>query len=49
VLGLFHAVPGARAFRRMLATQAVKPDAGADVFVGALDLLAEPAARSEAA
>jgi len=49
VLGLFHAVPGARAFRRMLATQAVKPDAGADVFVRALDLLAEPAARSEAA
>src|SRR2546421_4434944 len=28
VLGLFRGVPGARAFRRHLATQAVKPDAG---------------------
>ena len=27
VLGLFRAVPGARAFRRHLATEAVKPDA----------------------
>ena len=29
VLGLFRAVPGARAFRRHLATEAVKPGAGA--------------------
>ena len=29
VLGLFRSVPGARAFRRHLATQAVKPDADA--------------------
>ena len=29
VLGLFHGVPGARAFRRHLATEAVKPGAGA--------------------
>jgi tRNA-dihydrouridine synthase A len=49
VLGLFHAVPGARAFRRMLATQAVKPDAGADLFARALELVPEHAARSEAA
>ena len=49
VLGLFHAVPGARAFRRMLATQAVKPDADAALFARALDLLPEHAARSEAA
>jgi tRNA-dihydrouridine synthase A len=49
VLGLFHAVPGARAFRRMLATQAVKPDADAALFARALDLLPELAARSEAA
>jgi tRNA-dihydrouridine synthase A len=49
VLGLFHAVPGARAFRRMLATQAVKPDADAALFARALDLLPNHAARSEAA
>ena len=49
VLGLFHAVPGARAFRRMLATQAVRPDAGADLFARALELVPEHAARSEAA
>jgi len=36
VLGLFHAVPGARAFRRHLATQAVKPGAGAAVMADAL-------------
>ena len=36
VLGLFHAVPGARAFRRHLATQAVKPGAGVAVMADAL-------------
>jgi tRNA-dihydrouridine synthase A len=45
VLGLFRAVPGARAFRRHLATEAVKPDAGASVIADALapvvDRLAE--------
>jgi tRNA-dihydrouridine synthase A len=35
VLGLFHAVPGARAFRRHLATAAVRPDAGAEVLIEA--------------
>jgi tRNA-dihydrouridine synthase A len=39
VLGLFHAVPGARAFRRHLAIEAVKPVAGADVFAKALSLV----------
>ncbi|HLA20449.1 MAG TPA: tRNA dihydrouridine(20/20a) synthase DusA [Pseudolabrys sp.] len=39
VLGLFHAVPGARAFRRHLATQAVKPGAGAAVMADALALV----------
>ena len=39
VLGLFHAVPGARAFRRHLATAAVKPDAGAEVLMEALGLI----------
>ena len=39
VLGLFHAVPGARAFRRHLATEAVKPGAGVATFVDALALV----------
>ncbi len=39
VLGLFHAVPGARAFRRHIATAAVKPGAGAAVFRDALALI----------
>jgi len=39
LLGLFHAVPGARAFRRHLATQAVKPGADARVFTEALAIL----------
>jgi tRNA-dihydrouridine synthase A len=40
VLGLFHGVPGARAFRRHLATEAVRPGAGAEVFEAALALVA---------
>jgi tRNA-dihydrouridine synthase A len=36
LLGLFRAVPGARAFRRHLATEAVKPGAGAAVMADAL-------------
>ena len=36
VLGLFRAVPGARAFRRHLATEAVKPGAGSNVMADAL-------------
>jgi tRNA-dihydrouridine synthase A len=51
MLGLFRAVPGARAFRRHLATEAVKSDAGISVFLDALaelrqssDHLAEAAA-----
>jgi tRNA-dihydrouridine synthase A len=41
MLGLFRGVPGARAFRRHLATHAVKPGAGPDVVVEALALIAE--------
>jgi tRNA-dihydrouridine synthase A len=40
-LGLFHAVPGARAYRRFLATEAVKPGARAEIFAAALDLVGE--------
>jgi tRNA-dihydrouridine synthase A len=43
MLGLFRAVPGARAFRRHLATEAVKPGASAQVLVEALGLVREPA------
>jgi tRNA-dihydrouridine synthase A len=39
--GLFHAVPGARAYRRHLATAAVKPGAGAAVLAEALALVPE--------
>lgn len=47
--GLFHAVPGARAFRRHLATEAVKPGAGAAILVEALAMVADPAAAQSAA
>jgi tRNA-dihydrouridine synthase A len=39
MLGLFHAVPGARAFRRHLSTEAVKPGADARVLVEALNMV----------
>jgi tRNA-dihydrouridine synthase A len=41
ILGLFRSVPGARAFRRHLATEAVKPGAGADVLAAALALVVD--------
>jgi tRNA-dihydrouridine synthase A len=41
MLGLFRGVPGARAFRRHLATHAVKLGAGTDVLVEALALVGE--------
>jgi tRNA-dihydrouridine synthase A len=48
MLGLFRGVPGARAFRRHLANEAVKPGADAAVLVDALALIGarvpEPAA-----
>lgn len=43
VLGLFRAVPGARAFRRHLATEAVKPGASAAVIVDAMALVQDSA------
>jgi tRNA-dihydrouridine synthase A len=39
LLGLFHAVPGARAFRRHLATEGVKAGAGPEVLRDALALV----------
>jgi tRNA-dihydrouridine synthase A len=41
MLGLFRGVPGGRAFRRHLATEAVKPGANAQVLRDALALLAD--------
>ena len=41
MLGLFRGVPGARAFRRHLATEAVKPGAGTDALEAALALVAD--------
>ena len=41
MLGLFRAVPGARAFRRHLSTHAVKPDAGIGVLQDALALVVD--------
>jgi tRNA-dihydrouridine synthase A len=43
MLGLFQGLPGARAYRRHLATEAVKPGAGADVLREALDLVRQRA------
>lgn len=44
-VGAFHAVPGARAFRRHLAEQGVKPGAGLEVL---RDAIAHVAARAPA-
>ena len=46
ILGLFRGVPGARAFRRHLATEAVKPGAGVDVLAAALSHLMDSRADS---
>lgn len=49
MLGLFAGRPGARLWRRHLATEAVKRGAGLDVLQGALAHLTREAARIEAA
>jgi tRNA-dihydrouridine synthase A len=45
VLGLFRGIPGARAFRRHLATEGVKPGADAHTFRAALALVVDMDAR----
>ena len=45
LLGLFHGVPGARAFRRHLATEAVKPGASAEVLAEALAFVIDRSAE----
>jgi tRNA-dihydrouridine synthase A len=52
ILGLFRGVPGARAFRRHLATEGVKPGAGIATFRAALALVVDmeaPMAHTAAA
>jgi tRNA-dihydrouridine synthase A len=49
VVGLFHRVPGARAFRRHLSIASVKPGAGAEVLRDALSLIRNGAAPAETA
>ncbi|HEY7296895.1 MAG TPA: tRNA dihydrouridine(20/20a) synthase DusA [Xanthobacteraceae bacterium] len=49
LLGLFRGIPGARAFRRHLATEAVKPGATADVLLDALSHLDANADLTQAA
>ena len=44
--GLFHGVPGARAFRRHLATEAIRPGAGTEVLRQALDMVLDSHADS---
>jgi tRNA-dihydrouridine synthase A len=48
-VGAFHAVPGARAFRRHLAENGVKPGAGVDVLRDAMALVEDRLAASIAA
>ena len=45
ILGLFHAVPGARAFRRHIATHAVKPGADIGVLRDAMGLVMDSSAQ----
>jgi tRNA-dihydrouridine synthase A len=48
-VGAFHGVPGARAFRRHLAENAVRPGAGIDVLRAAIALVEERSTAFEAA
>lgn len=47
MLGLMHGRPGARAFRRILTVEAVKPGAGLEVVDRAVDAVREAEARTE--
>jgi tRNA-dihydrouridine synthase A len=48
-VGAFHGVPGARAFRRHLAENGVKPGAGVNVLRDAISLVEDHAVVSMAA
>lgn len=47
MLGLMHGRPGARAFRRILTVEAIRPGAGLEVVDRALDAVREAEARRE--
>jgi tRNA-dihydrouridine synthase A len=47
ILGIFQGLPGARAFRRHLATHAVRPDAGRAVLAEALACVADAGAMPD--
>ncbi|MFN7129726.1 MAG: tRNA dihydrouridine(20/20a) synthase DusA [Brevundimonas sp.] len=47
MLGLMHGRPGARAFRRILTVEAIRPDAGLEVVDKAADAVREAEARRE--
>jgi tRNA-dihydrouridine synthase A len=48
-VGAFHGVPGARAFRRHLAENGVRPDAGVNVLREAIALVGDRTVASIAA
>jgi tRNA-dihydrouridine synthase A len=45
LLGLFHGCPGARTWRRILTVEAIKPGAGTEVIVAALEAVEAAAVR----
>lgn len=49
MLGLMHGRPGARAFRRILTVEAIRPGAGLEIVDRAVDAVREAEARREAA
>ena len=49
MLGLMHGRPGARAFRRILTVESIRPGAGLEVLDRAVDAVREAEARREAA
>lgn len=49
MLGLMHGRPGARAFRRILTVEAIRPDAGLEVVDRAVDAVREAEARRDQA
>ena len=48
MLGLFHARPGARTWRRILTVEAIRPGAGVEVIEQALEAVMRPAEREAA-
>ena len=45
MLGLFHARPGARTWRRILTVEAIRPGAGIEVIERVLEAVTHPAER----